>query len=161
MVCSRRPFVGLRQLVPLHKKRWVVYSKPPFSGPEAVLAYLSRYTRRVAISNRRLTAFDKTGVTFRDKDYRRDDDDRQRIMTLTLGEFIYRFLLHVLPKNFHRIRHYGLLAGAGQYATGAQDRRPSRSLSGEGFARITRSSPSLTGPFVPMSALAADARTSR
>ncbi|MFL5334410.1 MAG: IS91 family transposase, partial [Geminicoccaceae bacterium] len=100
----------LRYLAPLRKKRWVVYAKPPFSGPEAVLAYLSRYTHRVAISNHRLIAFDEAGVTFRYKDYRRDAADRQRTMTLTPDEFIRRFLLHVLPRGFMRIRHYGLLA---------------------------------------------------
>jgi hypothetical protein len=84
--------------------------------PEAVLAYLSRYTHRVAISNHRLIAFDKTGVTFRYKDYRRDGADRQWTMTLSPDEFIRRFLLHVLPKSFHRIRHYGLLASAGRKA---------------------------------------------
>jgi hypothetical protein len=90
----------------------VVYAKPPFAGPEAVLAYLSRYTHRVAISNSRLIRFDETGVTFRYKDYRRDGADRQQVMTLAADEFIRRFLLHVLPRGFHRIRHYGLLAGA-------------------------------------------------
>ena len=104
----------LRHLMPLRKKRWVVYAKPPFSGPEAVLAYLSRYTHRVAISNHRLIALDKAGVTFRYKDYRRDGADRQRTMTLSPDEFIRRFLLHVLPKGFHRIRHYGFLASAGR-----------------------------------------------
>ncbi len=79
-----------------------------------MLAYLSRYTHRVAISNRRLVAFDGTGVTFRYKDYRRDGPDRQRTMTLAADEFIRRFLTHVLPKGFHRIRHYGLLASAGR-----------------------------------------------
>jgi Putative transposase len=79
-----------------------------------VLAYLSRYTHRVAISNHRLIALDKTGVTFRYKDYRRDGADRQRTMTLSPDEFIRRFLLHVLPKGFHRIRHYGFLASAGR-----------------------------------------------
>nr|WP_299497777.1 transposase [uncultured Rhizobium sp.] len=74
--------------------------------------YLSRYTHRVAISNRRLITFDETGVTFRYKDYRRDGCDRQQIMTLAVDEFIRRFLLHVLPRGFHRIRHYGLLAGS-------------------------------------------------
>ena len=74
--------------------------------------YLSRYTHRVAISNSRLLRFDQTGVTFRYKDYRRAGADRQQVMTLTADEFIRRFLLHVLPKGFHRIRHYGLLAGA-------------------------------------------------
>jgi hypothetical protein len=77
-----------------------------------VLAYLSRYTHRVAISNRRLIAFDESGVTFRYKDYRRDGAERQRVMTIAADEFIRRFLLHVLPRGFHRIRHYGLLAGS-------------------------------------------------
>jgi hypothetical protein len=102
----------LRHLSPVRRKRWVVYAKAPFAGPEAVLAYLSRYTHRVAISNRRLIAFDETGVTFRYKDYRRDGCDRQQVMTLAVDEFIRRFLLHVLPRGFHRIRHYGLLAGS-------------------------------------------------
>ena len=117
---DRRAF--LRHLMPLRKKRWVVYCKPPFSGPDAVLAYLSRYTHRVAISNRRLIALDETGVTFRYKDYRRGGADRQRTMTLSPDEFIRRFLLHVLPKGFHRIRHYGLLASAGRKANVARAR---------------------------------------
>ncbi|HVR58076.1 MAG TPA: IS91 family transposase [Pseudolabrys sp.] len=96
----------------LHKTEWVVYSKRPFGGPEAVLAYLSRYTHRVAISNRRLIAFDHHGVTFRWKDYRSEGHDRYKQMTLTTDEFIRRFLIHVLPRSFHRIRHYGLLARA-------------------------------------------------
>ena len=107
---ERRAF--LRHLAPVRKKRWVVYAKPPFAGPQAVLAYLSRYTHRVAISNRRLIAFGETGVTMRYKDYRRDGADRQRVMTLPTDEFIRRFLLHVLPRGFHRIRHYGLLAAS-------------------------------------------------
>ena len=94
----------------------MVYAKPPFAGPEAVLAYLSRYTHRVAISNRRLLAFDETGVTFRYKDYRRNGADRQQVMTLGADEFIRRFLLHVLPRGFHRIRHYGLLASSARKA---------------------------------------------
>jgi hypothetical protein len=102
----------LRHLAPVRTKRWVVYAKPPFAGPEAVLAYLARYTHRVAISNRRLIAFDGAGVTFRYKDYRRDGAERYGTMTLGTHEFIHRFLLHVLPKGFHRIRHYGLLAGS-------------------------------------------------
>ena len=109
-LAARRAF--LRHLSPVRKKRWVVYAKRPFAGPEAVLAYLSRYTHRVAISNRRLISFDEAGVTFRYKDYRRDGSDRQRVMTLAADEFIRRFLLHVLPRGFHRIRHYGLLAGS-------------------------------------------------
>ena len=100
----------------------MVYAKPPFAGPEAVLAYLSRYTHRVAISNRRLIAFDETGVTFRYKDYRRDGPERQRVMTLAPHEFIRRFLLHVLPHGFHRIRHYGLLASSARKANIARAR---------------------------------------
>ncbi len=113
----------LRHLSPVRKKRWVVYAKPPFGGPEAVLAYLSRYTHRVAISNRRLIAFDGQGVTLRYKDYRRDGPERQRVMTLATAEFIRRFLLHVLPKGFHRIRHYGLLAGSARKASIARARQ--------------------------------------
>src|ERR1700676_4439366 len=99
-------------LAPLRKKTWFVYAKPPFAGPEAVLAYLARYTHRVAISNSRLIGLDDRGVTFRFKDYRRNGRARYRTMTLAPDEFIRRFLLHVLPKGFHRIRHYGLLASA-------------------------------------------------
>uniref|UniRef100_UPI00292F8239 IS91 family transposase n=1 Tax=Bradyrhizobium sp. 33ap4 TaxID=3061630 RepID=UPI00292F8239 len=97
-------------LAPLRKAEWVVYAKRPFGGPEAVLAYLSRDTHRVAIANSRLIAFDQQRVTFRWKDYRVEAHDRQKRMTLTTFEFIRRFLIHVLPKGFHRIRHYGLLA---------------------------------------------------
>ena len=97
-------------LAPLRKAEWVVYAKRPFGGPEAVLAYLSRYTHRVAIANSRLIACDRTGVSFRWKDYRAEGRDRQKVMTLSTGEFIRRFLIHVLPSGFHRIRHYGLLA---------------------------------------------------
>jgi Putative transposase/Transposase zinc-binding domain len=114
-LADRRAF--MRRLAPVRKKRWVVYAKPPFAGPEAVLAYLSRYTHRVAISNRRLLAFDEAAVTFRYKDYRRDGADRQQVMTLAADEFIRRFLLHVLPRGFHRIRHYGLLAGTARKAS--------------------------------------------
>ena len=99
-------------LAPLRKAEWVVYSKRPFGGPEAVLAYLSRYTHRVAISNSRLIAFDHAGVTFRWKDYRIKGHHRYKLMTLAVGEFIRRFLIHVLPEGFHRIRDYGLLAKA-------------------------------------------------
>ena len=119
-LADRRAF--LRHLAPVRKMRWVVYAKPPFAGPEAVLAYLSRYTHRVAIANRRLVAMDEAGVTFRYKDYRREGAARQRTMTLAPGEFIRRFLLHVLPRGFHRIRHYGLLASAGRRANLARAR---------------------------------------
>jgi Putative transposase len=101
----------------------VVYAKPPFAGPEAVLAYLSRYTHRVAISNRRLISLDENGATFRYKEYRRDGAERYRTMTLPTDEFIRRFLLHVLPKGFHRIRHYGLLASATRKANVARIRQ--------------------------------------
>ena len=97
-------------LAPLRKVEWVVYAKRPFAGPAAVLAYLSRYTHRVAISNARLLAFDDRGVTFRWKDYRASGKTRYKAMTLAADEFMRRFLLHVLPGGFHRIRHYGLLA---------------------------------------------------
>jgi Putative transposase len=109
-------------VAPLKRKKWFVYAKPPFAGPEAVLAYLARYTHRVAISNSRLIALDERGVTFQYKDYRRNGQARYRTMTLTSGEFIRRFLLHVLPKGFHRIRHYGLLASAGCKANIARAR---------------------------------------
>ena len=97
-------------LKPLRKTRWFVYAKRPFAGPRSVLAYLSRYTHRVAISNRRLISADERSVTFKVKDYRIDGAGRYKTMTLDAAEFIRRFLLHVLPKGFHRIRHYGLLA---------------------------------------------------
>ena len=92
------------------KTEWVVYAKRPFGGPQAVLAYLSRYTHRVAIANSRLIALDQHGVTFRWKDYRIEGSHRRKRMTLATDELIRRFLIHVLPKGFHRIRHYGLLA---------------------------------------------------
>jgi hypothetical protein len=101
-------------LAPLRHAEWVVYAKRPFGGPEAVLAYLSRYTHRVAIANRRLIALDDAGVTFRWKDYRAKRCERAKVMTLATDEFIRRFLIHVLPDGFHRIRHYGLLANGGR-----------------------------------------------
>jgi hypothetical protein len=114
-------FVGLADarafaewLAPLRACAWVVYAKRPFAGPAAVLAYLSRYTHRVAISNRRLLTLDQRGVTFRWKDYRATGKTRHKTMTLSADEFMRRFLLHVLPSGFHRIRHYGLLANAGR-----------------------------------------------
>jgi len=118
----RHPAIFTAHLAPLRKKNWFVYAKPPFAGPEAVLAYLARYTHRVAISNSRLIGLDERGVTFRYKDYRRDGRARHRTMTLAPDEFIRRFLLHVLPKGFHRIRHYGLLASAARKADIARAR---------------------------------------
>ena len=97
-------------LAPLAKTKWFVYSKRPFAGPQAVLTYLSRYTHRVAISNRRLISTDDEGVTFKWKDYRIKGRGRYKTMTLATDEFIRRFLIHVLPKGLHRIRHYGFLA---------------------------------------------------
>jgi len=97
-------------LEPLYQTNWHVHAKRPFAGPEAVLAYLARYTHRVAISNSRLIGADETGVTFKYKDYRIEGPGRYKTMTVAPGEFIRRFMLHVLPKGFHRIRHYGLLA---------------------------------------------------
>jgi len=111
-----RKFAG--HLRPLRKIEWVVYAKRPFAGPEAVLAYLSRYTHRVAISNSRLIALDDNGVTFKWKDYRAPNAnggrERYKTMALPIPEFIRRFLIHVLPQGFHRIRHYGLFANGGR-----------------------------------------------
>ena len=119
-----------RFLAPLRRREWVVYSKKPFAGPQAVLAYLSRYTHRVAISNRRLVAADANAVAFRWKDYRvvpearlrHDGPDRWKTMTLDPHEFIRRVLMHVLPKGFHRIRHYGLFANGNRAANIARAR---------------------------------------
>jgi putative transposase/transposase-like zinc-binding protein len=96
-------------LAPLRNSEWVVYSKRPFGGPKEVLRYLARYTHRVAISNRRLIACDDKGVTFKWKDYRIEGPERSKVMTLATHEFIRRFLMHVLPAGFHRIRYYGFL----------------------------------------------------
>ena len=111
-----------RAIDPLTKAEWVVYAKEPFAGPDQVLAYLARYTHRVAISNSRLVSADHEGVTFTFKDYRVSGPDRFKTMTLKAGEFIRRFLLHVLPKGFHRIRHYGLLANGRRKQNLAQAR---------------------------------------
>jgi len=110
------------RLAPLRRAAWVVYAKRPFAGPEAVLAYLARYTHRVAISNSRLVSLDDRGVTFRWKDYRQDGQARQKLMTLAPDEFIRRFLIHVLPAGFHRIRHYGLFANTVRAANLAKAR---------------------------------------
>src|SRR5512132_4335383 len=111
---AHAPLAGNRAfaafLAPLKKTKWFVYSKRPFAGPAAVLAYLARYTHRVAIANSRLIALDDAGVTFKWKDYRTNSRARSKTMTLAPPEFIRRFLLHVLPTGFHRIRHYGLYA---------------------------------------------------
>jgi hypothetical protein len=120
-LAARKAFAAF--LAPLRKIEWVVYSKRPFGGPAAVLAYLSRYTHRVAISNSRLIAFDHNGVTFKWKDYRAKGHERAKVMTLATDEFIRRFLIHVLPTGFHRIRHYGLFAGHKRAENIAQARK--------------------------------------
>ena len=109
-------------MAPLQRIEWVVYAKPPFAGPKSVLAYLARYTHRVAISASRLVSLDERGVTFRYKDYRVDGPDRRKLMTLAASEFMRRFLIHVLPPSFHRIRHYGLFANAARAANLAKAR---------------------------------------
>src|SRR5436305_7823956 len=124
-------------LRPLRNSKWVVYCKEPFGGPEEVLRYLARYTHRVAISNRRLIAYDDKGVTFKWKDYRLEGPARYKIMRLATGEFIRRFLMHVLPAGFHRIRYYGLLA------------------SGNRAANIARARDLLSPPMVPIDAIKA------
>jgi len=111
-LAERRAFITY--LAPLRLTEWVVYSKRPFGGPASVLAYLSRFTHRVAISNRRLIGTTNTSVTFKWKDYRAGRRDRAKVMTLAIDEFIRRFLVHVLPDGFHRIRHYGLFANGGR-----------------------------------------------
>jgi Zn finger protein HypA/HybF involved in hydrogenase expression len=124
-------------LRPLYDKKWVVYCKRPFGGPKEVLRYLARYTHRVAISNRRLLACDENGVTFKWKDYRREGRERYKVMTLPIHEFIRRFLMHVLPAGFHRIRYYGLLA------------------SGKRAENIARARALLTLPLLPVDAIKA------
>ncbi len=124
-------------LRPLHNTKWVVYCKRPFGGPKQVLRYLARYTHRVAISNRRLIACDEKGVTFKWKDYRRKGRDRYQVMTLATHEFIRRFLMHVLPAGFHRIRYYGLLA------------------SGKRADNIARARELLMPPIIPVEAIKA------
>jgi Putative transposase len=107
---ERAAFLAL--IAPLRNIDWVVYAKEPFAGPEQVLRYLSRYTHRIAISNRRLVSADHNRVAFKYKDYRIEGPDRYKTMILPTGEFIRRFLMHVLPQGFHRIRYYGLLASS-------------------------------------------------
>jgi len=110
-------------LEPLHQIDWVVYAKEPFAGPKAVLAYLSRYTHRVAISNSRLIRFDENSVTFKVKNYRLKGAGRHTTMTLATPEFIRRFLIHVLPKGQHRIRHYGFFGNGNRAANIARIRQ--------------------------------------
>jgi hypothetical protein len=140
------------RLSPLRRAEWVVYAKRPFAGPESVLAYLARYTHRVAISNSRLISMDDKGVTFRWKDYRQDGQARQKLMTLAPGEFIRRFLIHVLPTGFHRIRHYGLFANTTRAANLAKARAllqvptPTPALAGAGAEPEAPAKPSIACP---------------
>ena len=136
-------------LAPLRTTRGFVYSKRPFAGPQAVLAYLARYTHRVAIANSRLSAADEHGVTFTWKDYRCEGRARHKTMTLELHEFIRRFLIHVLPKGFHRIRHYGLFASAARRANIAR----ARELLAVAAPEVEPDDPALTDP-APAKALA-------
>jgi hypothetical protein len=138
-------------LAPLRQRDWVVYAKRPFAGPQAVLAYLSRYTHRVAIANSRLIAHDAQGVTFQFKDYRAKGRCRYQPMTLPVAEFMRRFLLHVLPRGFHRIRHYGLLANAARL----ENLTRARAL------LATPLSPLIAAPLAPAEALPAQAPTER
>jgi len=124
-------------LRPLYDTKWRVYCKRPFGGPQEVLRYLARYTHRVAISNRRLLACDEKSVTFKWKDYRLEGRERYKVMTLPVHEFIRRFLMHVLPAGFHRIRYYGLLA------------------SGKRAENIARARELLTPPLIPIEAIRA------
>ena len=133
-------------LAPLRRIEWVVYSKRPFGGPQAVLAYLSRYTHRVAIANSRLIAWDTSGVTFRWKDYRAKGRTRRKVMTLVTDEFIRRFLIHVLPTGFHRIRHYGLFA-SGVRAANVDRARQLLAMSGSRSQHATSTGMGATAPF--------------
>ena len=124
-------------LKPLHRAEWVVYAKPPFAGPDQVLSYLARYTHRVAIANSRLVAFDGAHVSFKYKDYRANGEARRKLMTLGANEFIRRFLLHVLPDGFHRIRHYGFLANGVRVASIAKARAALQAIPPEQPASVT------------------------
>ncbi len=152
------PAAFAARLAPLRRAEWVVYCKRPFAGPEAVLAYLARYTHRVAISSSRLVALDDKGVSFRWKDYRQDGQARHKLMTLAPSEFLRRFLIHVLPTGFHRIRHYGLLANPARVANLAKARAllqtpppapaPEASVEPEGVAKPPIACPCCGGRMV-------------
>jgi hypothetical protein len=138
-------------IAPLRKRDWVVYAKRPFAGPEAVLAYLSRYTHRIAISNSRLISCDDAGVTFKYKDYRRKGRERYKTMRLASDEFIRRFLIHVLPLGFHRIRHYGLFANGNRTGNLALARQflnmpPAQGQTAEAEADESGEAPGLSDP---------------
>jgi hypothetical protein len=138
-------------LAPLRKIKWYVYCKRPFRGPKQVLRYLARYTHRVAISNRRLISCDDKGVSFKWKDYRIEGRDRYKVMTLATNEFIRRFLIHVLPGGFHRIRHYGLFANGSRADNIAKAREllaipPPKTKPGQAAAADTTEPPTLSHP---------------
>jgi Putative transposase/Transposase zinc-binding domain len=148
-LAERKAFTAY--LAPLRKIEWYLYSKPPFGGPKAVLAYLARYTHRVAIANSRLIAFNDAGVSFTYKDYRADGRARYKRMMLTPHEFIRRFLLHILPDGFHRIRHYGLFASASRADNIARARElltapPPQIQADEAAAVETNEPPTLSHP---------------
>jgi hypothetical protein len=124
---SREREVRSPTLTPLREIDWVVYAKKPFAGPQQGLAYLARSTHRIAISNRRLMSANEKGVTFKWKDYRIEGPGRYKTMTLASDEFIRRFPIHVLPKGFHRIRHYGLLANGNRTAPTSASPTPAKS----------------------------------
>lgn len=132
-------------LEPLYDAKWYVYAKRPFAGPEQVLAYLARYTHRVAISNKRLIKADETGVTFTFKDYRIEGPGRYKTMTVAPGDFIRRFLLHVLPKGFHRIRHYGLFASGPAKAARIERARELIAVSAPPSPPLTKQQPADDG----------------
>jgi hypothetical protein len=142
-LADKRTFKGF--IAPLRHIKWVVYCKAPFAGPQQVLRYLSRYTHRVAISNRRLVAADDGGIAFRWKDYRINGPGRWKTMRLHPHEFIRRFLLHVLPKGFHRIRHYGLFASSNR----AESIATARALLGVAEPAADPQKPQDTAPDAP------------
>jgi hypothetical protein len=166
------PDAFARHLAPLRQAEWVVYAKPPFGGPEQVLAYLGRYTHRVALTNSRLLDLEDGRVRFRWKDYRRHA--KAKVMSLEAGEFIRRFLLHVLPAGFHRIRHFGFLANGHRADKLALCRRllaapppePAQPADDyrERYRRLTGRSldvcPCCAGPMMPLGVLARPARPS-
>ncbi len=140
MLADRQAF--LTHLAPWRKREWVVYAKRPFAGPEQVLAYLSRYTHRVAIGNSRLVQLTDEHVAFRWKDYRAKGRSKAKIMRLSPAEFMRRFLMHVLPDAFHRIRHYGLLANGHR----AENLAHCRALLGEASREPERESGAEANP---------------
>jgi hypothetical protein len=142
-LADRKAF--LKYLAPLRDTEWAVYAKEPFGGPEQALRYMARYTHRVAIANSRLVAIDDEGVSFKWKDYRVEGPARIKVMTLSADEFIRRFLIHVLPTGFHRIRHYGLFANNRREQTSRKpDNCSTRQLPNRSPSRPTTPTPPTT-----------------